>query len=298
MARQSRFYLARVNKRGALTSQRVVEAFIEPMIISLRGSRYSFTDFREIRLNGNVGYYARIAKYREEGAVTVLQEAKHVSVEASIPNLIEASSPFVYIPAFGGLAYRHMWNVFPRELFERLFSALVEQKYLLAGCDVTPVVDLRTFVMRLSKLDVITELSATVTPPNPLFGPCWKSLSEYLRKRDLQKMTVKEQSDSGIDTRLKELAARVLELGESEAQIKELMETLLDGVGDAALLMAADGYGRGRVTGREGDHFTVIRTSENQKSFALEVDPDPHVLFERAYYAFIQISDERGLQHP
>jgi hypothetical protein len=78
----------------------------------------------------------------------------------------------------------------------------------------------------------------------------------------------------------------------------EMMEPLLEGVGDAALLMAADGYGRGRVKGLEGAHEAVIRTSDNQKSFLLDGDPQPEVLFEAASVAFKKINDERGLEHP
>ncbi len=135
------------------------------------------------------------------------------------------------------------------------------QKFFV-GCDIQPVVDLRTFVTRLSKLDHINELHATVMPPNPLFGPCWKSLFEYMKKRNLTEASIKEQATTGIETRLKEIAAAVLRETDAQ-QMVELMEPLLDGVGDAALLMAADGYGRARVKGVEDGRTVVIRTSEN-----------------------------------
>ncbi|MBZ0096867.1 MAG: hypothetical protein K8H75_16045 [Sulfuricella sp.] len=299
MARQSRFYLARVLKRGELTKEKIVEAMREPVTIEFRGTRYSFTDFRAFGAQGQEkGFYARLAKYRQQGAVGVVREDEHASAEAEVRNLIDASSAFVYLPDYSGLAYRHIWNALPREQFERVFKELVEYKFLLAGCDIDPVTDLRTFVMRLSKLDRITELQAAVSPPNPLFAPCWKSLSDYLRKRRLTEIQIKEQADSGIDTRVKEIAEAVLRAEITSSRVLEMMEPLLDGVGDAALLMAADGYGRARVRGREGDQEVVIRTSENQKSFLLDTDPEPEVLFERAFAVFQQISEERGLEHP
>ena len=76
------------------------------------------------------------------------------------------------------------------------------------------------------------------------------------------------------------------------------MEPLLDGVGDAALLMAADGYGRARVKGVEDGREVVVRTSENQKSFLFDSDPNPSLLFEFAFDAFQRINEERGLEHP
>jgi len=39
----------------------------------------------------------------------------------------------------------------------------------------------------------------------------------------------------------------VLRTEKTAGQLKEMMEPLLEGVGDAALLMAADGYGHARV---------------------------------------------------
>lgn len=299
MARHSRFYLARILKRGELTKEKIIEAMRDPVTVDFRGTRYSFTDFQAFGGSGQEnGFYARLAKYRQQGAVSVVREDEHESAEAEVRNLIDASSAFVYLPDYSGLAYRHIWNSLPREQFERVFKALVEFKYVLAGCDIDPVTDLRTFVMRLSRLDRITELQATVSPPNPLFAPCWKSLSDYLRKRRLSEVQIKEQAEGGIETRVKEIAEAVLQPGAASGRVLEMMEPLLDGVGDAALLMAADGYGRARVRGRESDQEVVIRTSENQKSFLLEADPAPEILYERALRVFRQISEERGLEHP
>lgn len=299
MARHSRFYLARILKRGELTKEKIIEAMREPVTVDFRGTRYSFTDFQAFGGSGqDNAFYARLAKYRQQGAVRVVREDEHESAEAEVRNLIDASSAFVYLPHYSGLAYRHIWNSLPREQFERVFKALIEFKYVLAGCDIDPVTDLRTFVMRLSRLDRITELQATVSPPNPLFSPCWKSLSDYLRKRKLSEVQLKEQAEGGIETRVKEIAEAVLLPEADSDRVLEMMEPLLDGVGDAALLMAADGYGRARVRGRENDQEVVIRTSENQKSFLLEADPVPEVLYERALLVFRQISEERGLEHP
>jgi hypothetical protein len=300
MTKQAKYYLGRVLKRGELTASKIAEAMREPVAIEYRGTRYSFIDFQAFGAPGNeTGFYAKIAKYRQLGAVEVVREDRHASAAASVPNLIDVASPFVYLPGFSGLAYRHIWNAFPSEQFEKVFKDLVEAKFqkFFVGCDIESIADLRTFVTRLAGLDRITELQATVFPPNPLFGPCWKSLSEYLLKRKLKEATIKEEGLQGIETKLPEIAAAIL-ANMPPDQMLELMEPLLDGLGDAALLMAADGYGRARVKGSERGRDVIIRTSENQKSFLFEGDPHPLRLFEHAFDAFKKINDERGLEHP
>ena len=213
MTKQAKYYLGRIQKRGELTAEKIAEAMRDPETIEYRGTRYSFIDFQTFGLPGNeTGYYAKIAKYRQLGAVEVVHEASHASAAAAVPNLIDVASPFVYLPSFSGIAYRHIWNAFPSEQFEKVFKDLVEAKYqkFFVGCDIAAIADLRTFVARLAGLDRITELQATVFPPNPLFGPCWKSLSEYLLKRKLKEAVIKEEGIHGIETKLPEIAAALL----------------------------------------------------------------------------------------
>lgn len=300
MGKQTRYYLGRVLKKGEMTSEKVIEAMRDPVTIEYRGTKYSFIDFEVFDAPGQeIGFAAKIAKYRQQGAVDVVHEAQHTSAEASVINLIDAASSFVYLPGFSGLAYRHIWNSFPSDQFERVFKELVETKYqkFFVGCDVDPVTDLRTFVTRLSKLDRITELNATVVPPNPLFGPCWESLFKYMKKRNLAEVSIKEQAIGGIETRLKEIANAILEEPDPQQMI-QLMEPLLDGVGDAAILMAADGYGRARVAGKENNRDVVIRTSDNQKNFLFEGSQSSQILYQIAVEEFRKNTSERKLEHP
>jgi hypothetical protein len=300
MGKPIRYYLGRVLKRGEMTWDKIAEAMRDPVTIEYRGTKYSFIDFEVFDGPGEeLGFVAKIAKYRHQGAVDVVHEVQHASVEASVVNLIDATSAFVYLPGFSGLAYRHVWNSFPSDQFERVFKELIETKYqkFFVGCDIEPVTDLRTFVSRLSRLERITELNATVVPPNPMFGPCWKSLFEYMKKRRLTEASIKEHAEVGIETRLKEIANAILREQDPQ-KIVVLMEPLLGGVGDAALLMAADGYGRARVVGREDNHDVIIRTSDNQKSFMIEGGHSSQMLYELALHEYRKNTFERGLEHP
>jgi hypothetical protein len=300
VSKQARYYLGRLLKRSEMTAEKLVAAVREPVTVEYRGTRYSFIDFEAIGAPAETaGFYAKLVKYKQQGAVTVVHEELHASKSAEVANLIDAASPFVYVPQFSGIAYRHIWNALPSDQFERVFKELVERKHdkFFVGCDVEPITDFRTFVTRLSRLERITELQASVVPPNPLFGPCWESLAEYLRQRRLEELQIKEEAAAGIRTQLKEIAVAALRDAAAE-NWQQLMEPLLDGVGDAALLMAADGYGRGRVRGLEHGKDVVVRTSENQKSFLFDSDPNPARLFEYAYDQLKRNAEEQGLKHP
>lgn len=300
MPTSARFYLARVIKSGNLTTEKVIKAIREPQSVQIRGMLYTFTNYHLFGTNDRpTGVYARLAKYRPEGAVDVVRQDVHTVEREPVENLIEAASPFVYLPEFSGIAYKHVWNLLERDRFARAFCELVEasEQRFFVRCEIEPITDLRTFVTRLSRLEKVTVLQATVKPPNPLFGPCWESLREYLKQRRLEEVSIKEESSRGISTKVADIAARMSDGSTSATELHDMMEPLLGGVGDAALLMAADGYGNGKVVGVEEERTVTIRTSDNQKSFVFDRDPDPEELYRTAYEQFKKINDERYLDH-
>ena len=73
---------------------------------------------------------------------------------------------------------------------------------------------------------------------------------------------------------------------------------VLPGLADAALLMAADGYGKGKLVG-EGKNKEIIEvnTQDAQKSFLLEKDPSPEQLALHACKEFRKVSKERDMSH-
>jgi hypothetical protein len=293
--------MSRVIKVGALTAEKIIAAIQNPVSVQIRGTRYTFTDFRRFGTeNEPNGIFARLAKYKLEGAVEVVHPDVHTVGREAIENLMEASSPFVYLPEFSGIAYKHVWNFLERNQFARAFCELIEasEQSYFGRCELEPVTDLRTFVARLSKLEKVTVLQAKVKPPNPLFGPCWEQLKEYMKTRHLEEVGIKEESSAGISTKVTQIAAAMADGSKSAEELREMMEPLLNGVGDAALLMAADGYGSGRVVGVETTRTVTIRTSENQKSFILDRDRDPEELYNVAYEQFSKINNERYLEHP
>lgn len=300
MRANARYYLGRVVKIGKLTEELLIDSILHPAVISKNKYRYTFTSIKVFGSQGSInGIFAKLSKYKPEARVKVVRPEEHEIDDENVENLTEASSPFVYLPEFSGIAYQHVWNHLQREQFPRLFADLVVAKHqgFFLSCEVDPVTDMRTFVTRLARLQLITSLRASVRPPNPLFGPCWKSLRDYIKKRQLDEVILREDSQKGINTSVTEIAQQIIAEPSSVDNISALMEPLMGGIGDAALLMAADGYGRAKVEGQEARRTIVIRTSDNQKSFLFKKEPDPEELLHTAYDEFKRISDERYLEH-
>jgi hypothetical protein len=66
---------------------------------------------------------------------------------------------------------------------------------------------------------------------------------------------------------------------------------------DAAILMAADGYGKGKAVGEEKGQEVIIRTSESQKSFLFDKEPHSKDLAAEARQQFLRVNSERDMNH-
>ena len=61
--------------------------------------------------------------------------------------------------------------------------------------------------------------------------------------------------------------------------------------------MAADGYGRGKVIGIENGDEVIIKTSDTQKSFLHEKEPEPQELAVKTKSQFDKVTSERDMKH-
>lgn len=292
--RKGRYYLARVIKLGELNQARLMDAIIAAPVIALGQFDWTITDVVDGRSNTMPFVFGNLAKYSKEGRVKIVDEPAKQQLQTKAPNLLEASAPFVYLPEFSGLAFLHVWNGIQEDVFPRRFKGIIEAAYdnFFVDCTVEPVADYRAFLDRLRTLDRITELSAKVHPPNPLFGRLWGSLDEYVKKRKAEEVSVRETTEkpAGLSTQLLVLIQNILENPKYEPPaVPDIM--------DAAMLMAADGYGSGKAVGEEEGSQVIIRTSESQKSFLFEKEPTPEELALMAYKQFVRVSKERDMSH-
>lgn len=113
-----------------------------------------------------------------------------------------------------------------------------------------------------------------------------------MKKRQADEVSVRERTEkqNGLATQLLVLIQNILENPKYEpSQVPDIT--------DAAVLMAADGYGSGKAIGMENDHEVVVRTSESQKSFLFEKEPKPDLLAKAALAQFERVSTERDMKH-
>ncbi len=291
--KRGRYYLGRVIKIN-LDQERLMDAITNAPIVSIGRFDWTITDVIDNRSEETPYVFGKLSKYAKEGHATVIDEVSRSQVDADVPNLLEASSSFIYLPEYSGVAFLHVWNGIQEDVFPRRFKSIIEAAFdgFFVSCDVEPVSDYRAFTSRLKKLSYFTEFSATVHPPNPLFGRLWESLNDYIESRNASEVTVKEQTSKtkGLKSRIIELMDRIMDAPEYEPDEPPA-------IGDAAILMAADGYGRGKVVGIENGDEVVIKTSDTQKSFLHDKEPIPEELAVKTKSQFDKISKERDMKH-
>lgn len=273
-----------------------MDAIINSPTITIGKFRWTITDTID-RRDADLPYvYGCLSKFDDEGHLTVVDTESKSQVDAVAENLLAASAPFVYLPKYSGIAYLHVWNGIEQDVFPRRFKRLVEGAYqnFFVDCMIEPITDYRTFVSKMSAIEVFHDIQATVHPPNPLFGRLWGSLNKYIKRRNADEIRVRETAEEspGIKTELPTLMGGLLQDSQFEPEI-------VPDITDAALLMAADGYGRGQVRGSKEDHEEVlIRTSDTHKNFLHDKDPDPDALAAHAARHLQDVSRERDMKHP
>lgn len=298
MAKHHRYYLGRISKGGVLTTEDLIDAIMHPMTI--QKNKYSYT-FANMHFDKTYKYvFGKLVKFLPEGEVETIEPVKHEESSVFIDHKIESSSPFIITLDNMGIAYPTVWNEVTEEQFEKYFSELIIAKFdgFFVDCKIEAIVDLRTFVDRLVEIDRIDKIKATVMPPNPLFGPVWKGLKEYMERRDTGEVTISEKTktENGIKTSIKKIMQNILRSKEEKNTDMQVEEGSYD-VTDAALLMAADGYGHAKVEGKSNNEKVIIKTKDNQKSFQFDKNPDKDEFFAIVKNKFETINDERDLQH-
>jgi hypothetical protein len=296
MARKGTYYLGRVIKVGYVETKDIVSAILNPIPIGRRGVAWTFINVREVSDGKGSFVYGLLSKYSPDAEVRIVDPSRKMEVTQHEPNLSVATSPFVYIPEYAGIAFLHVSNHIEYKTFFGRWCDVVRasMKGIFMDVEIEPITDLRTFAIKLKNLDGIYQISATVSPPNPLFGPLWKGLKEYLDERRSGRMKIEEESTSQepISTDLPEHVGEIVSQTKDRPYDPEPLP-----IGDAAILMAADGYGAGFVRGKQGDEMIVIKTSETVRNFRFAREPEPMELYYRAAAIFQRISEERHMEH-
>lgn len=292
--RKGRYYLGRISKLGRLTQDMVIDVFLDSPIITVGKYDWAITDSIDKRSESTPFVYGKLSKFSREGLITKVDTNRKSQVDELARNLLVASSPFVYLPDFSGIAYLHVWNQIQKEVFPRRLKAIIEEAYdnFFVSCKIEAITDYTSFISKIHKFELFTQITAKVHPPNPLFGRLWENLEEYIEKRNADEFSVTESSpeDKGINTEIHLLMQNLLEDNKYSPDIPPALT-------DAAILMAADGYGSGKIIGIKEGERAEIRTSETKKSFLFGKTPEPTLLAKKAWQEFEKVNKERDMNH-
>ncbi|WP_110666767.1 hypothetical protein [Salinicola halophilus] len=296
MARNGTYYLGRVIKTGALETEHIKSALRSSESFTTYGSSWTFLDVEELSDGSATYFFGRLVKYDPDAEVTVVDPEARREVRQREPNMTIASSPFVYIPDHQGLAFLHVAGQISYETFMSRWSSVVNASHfqILSNCSVEAVSDIESFTKKVKALDNIYFISSTVSPPNPMFGPLWENLKNYLVSRKTDRMKIEEDGAPAqpINTELAQHMERMLVDEEASSPLSETLP-----IGDAAILMAVDGYGKGVIRGKRGDKIVTIKTSETTMNFTFPRDPDPFGLYKKAAGVFEEIKSQRHMRH-
>jgi len=297
MAKKGTYYAGRVLKLGLLDQDKLLSALRDSISIKYRGNAWTFLDVIEYQQSGNHYLFGRLSKYAPEGEVGVVDAKTRSEKKQAEPNLLVASSPFVYIPSHSGIAVLNVSGHIEMRTFIRRFCEIIEATHqnFFVDCDIELVSDLKSFSAKLSSLQGIFKIEAKVSPPNPLFSPLWEPLEKYLRGRNTDRMTIVEDAPEA-DT-LKTDLPKLVEAASLQTEDSPFLPEVPIPVGDAAILMAADGYGSGTIRGRRDDEIIIIKTSETALNFTFDKIPDPENLYLRALKIFERIEKQRHMEH-
>lgn len=288
------YYLSRIIKIGEhLNQNKIIESIKNSSKVQYGKYNWSITDVID-RSDATEPYiFGNLSKYFEEGEVKLIDEIDKRQINARAEDLLKASTPFVYLPDYSGIAYMHVWNEIDETVFANRFKQIIESYFdgFFVSCELDPIADLRGFLQRLESLDKITQITATVHPTNPLFGRLWSELDDYVKERDADQLVITESSNTGLKTRIRELIRGIL-------RNKSWIPSKEAALADAAILMAADGYGVGAATGIEDGEEVTVKTSKSRKTFLFSKTPEPELLASKARAIFSQISIERDMKHP
>lgn len=291
---QGRYYLGRVIKLGQLNQELFINTITKSPIVNIGKFAWAITDVIDKRNDVSPYIFGHLSKFATDGQVKKVDTGERSQIDEVAKNLLIASSPFVYLPQYSGIAYLHVWNQIQEDVFPRRFKSIIEAAFdnIFVECSIKPISDYGTFIAKLREIDQFVEISATVHPPNPLFGRLWESLKDYVDKRNASELSVKETSTKrdGIDT-------NIINLMDGIQKNPQFSPKYTPDITDSALLMATDGYGRGKVIGEHNGEERIIKTSDTKKSFLNDKEPVIHDLATKATKQFELINRERDMKH-
>ena len=285
-----KFYIYRLNKIGRFHEEPdlLFQAFRESP--GLTEDRFGWTIIEQITQPGYI--YGKLCKYALIGSTQTLDLNGKSIRTTPTQNQIKAVSEYLYIPTYSGIAFHPIYPDIPQSVFVKKFPQVLMSlpNLLMARLEIEAISDIRIFSARIRGLTDISKIHALVRPPNPSFSPLWEEIKEYLKKRRVSQLEITEEtSGQSINSKIPELVTQIFDENQRDIPPAELA--------DAALLMAADGYGEGYVDGRKGSKKERVWTSHAQINFKIRSQAEHGEIFEAAESILQKASNERRMMH-
>jgi hypothetical protein len=298
MGLENIFYIGRLVKTG-FTQEEFISTLFDSKPFNDRNNIWNISNMSQENINGLICYFGKLSKAKPDAMVTVMSQDYKQEIEKEEPDLVIASSEFIYIPDYSGLSFHSIPGQIEPRKFIKVFSAIVERNFqnFFVECKINLIDDLENFFKKLNKFDIISKISAVVKPPNPLFGKMWIDLKKYLEERNATELRMQEQGkDSTLKTDIKELIELIL-AGNRE-KIEEYLKTHRLSFMDLMILMSLDGYGTGRIDGKTNSRKVFIKTHENLLHFSLLKDQISNAeICNKTNEILKGISNERYMEH-
>jgi hypothetical protein len=221
-----------------------------------RGHIWQFVQIEE--LSNEVGQWVHgfLAKYKPESEATVVVPEAGAFMETEIANLVVARSRFFLHIESGLIAYHPQGSDIRPEQFRERFVELFKDNHSrwFVEAEIQSIDEPYKLREELSRMVAITKVSVSLHPANPNINPNWRRIHERLVRLGVKTYTERYDTKSAQTE------------GSTIVQDEELL---------AKLLMAEDGYGTAKVTGRIEGKVKVVSTHDNPITQLAPVDDIP-----------------------
>lgn len=295
MSKSETYYVGRVLKSGVdFGQEKLISAFKNAGPIMSRKYFWSFVDVEEVEYNKEQFVVGKLAQYSESSEIDVVEPRTRSRKKDITRNQIQAFSKFVYLPDHSGIVFQNHWNSITGAAFRSHFREIINKHYdnMFTNAEIEQITDYTKFATLVRGLKSITEIQAHVHIPNPLFGNLWASLNDELRDRNSERMSVTEiaRNQNGLNSSL------VKTVHDIEKKKSTNIEAKLS-FAEKAILMAADGYGKGTIRGHTANGKIEIKTSAMEISFKIESQEGFESLLSASSRIFERIKNERNMKH-
>lgn len=321
MGRRTKFFVGRMHKPDDITWPDFLHLTQNSKTLNETLKKWAITDLSTfVSERGESFWHGHLTCYDSSGQVSVVDEDARKHASAPQPNLILASAPFVFLPDEAAIAYAPGIGRFSESLFRAKFCQVLgaTRNSPLDEFEINVISDVRSFIERLGTVVEVTSIGVELLPPNPLYSVYWKPLFEYLSQRRLRKLRLEERVRKGesIPTELKSLKLPALspKAWEGEDDDKIVADSLQEEptnqpnqtVGpskvssqtDAALLMAADGYGDGTVSGLDMRRKPItIHTRSSAMTVMVPSPPAPQQINANVRMKLREAGVQRNWKH-